>query len=168
MPSASLEGKAVGMTWRVEAPSDQAFLLALFTATRAEAFAATPLPAPMLDMLMRQQFAAQTAAYLAQYPSARREIIEMDGVGIGRLVSDRDDRRLQLVDIALAPTWRGRGLGSRLIARLQDEARAAGVPVGLHVASDNVRAASLYGRLGFEVSASDSVYREMRWTPATV
>jgi ribosomal protein S18 acetylase RimI-like enzyme len=159
-----LEGKAAQPVRRAETASDRALLLELFVAARAAQFAPLNLPAPMLDMLMRQQFQAQGAGYAAQYPAARREIIEVDGAPVGRLLSDRTDNHLRLVDIALAPVWRSKGLGSILIGQLMDEARGAGARLDLQVACDNVRAAALYDRLGFEMIADDGVYREMRWT----
>jgi ribosomal protein S18 acetylase RimI-like enzyme len=167
MTSNHLEGKAAPPVRRAEAASDQTLLLNLFIAARAQHFAPLNLPAPMLDTLMRQQFLAQSASYAAQYPAARREIIEVDGVSVGRLLSDRTSDRVRLVDIALAPAWRSKGLGSILIGALMDEARAAGAPLALQVACDNARAAALYDRLGFKTIADDGVYREMRWTAAS-
>ena len=153
---------------RAEVPVDQPFLLALFAAGRAEQFAPMNLPAPMLEMLIRQQFDAQSAGYRVQFPTALREIVEVDGAPVGRLVSDRGRGHLHLVDIALDPARRGQGLGSLLIGQLMDEAREAGLPIDLRVACDNVRAAALYARLGFQITGSDAVYREMRWTPPGV
>jgi len=156
------------VTRRAEAPADQPFLLALFAKDRAEAFAPMNLPAPVLETLLRQQFDAQSLGYRAQFPAALREIVEVDGVPIGRLISDRTSDRLRLVDIALDPAWRGQRLGSVLIGRLMDEAREAGLPMALKVACDNLRATALYARLGFAIIASNEVYQEMRWTPPGV
>ncbi|RRN64400.1 GNAT family N-acetyltransferase [Caulobacter sp. 602-1] len=167
MTSENLEGKAAPPVRRAEAASDQALLLNLFIAARAQHFAPLNLPAPVLDMLMRQQFLAQSASYAAQYPGARREIIEVDGAPIGRMISNRTNGQMRLVDIALAPAWRSKGLGSILITALMDEARATGAALALQVACDNARAAALYDRLGFETIADDGVYREMRWTAAS-
>ncbi len=164
MTSNDPEGKATPFVRRAEIASDQPLLLDLFIAARAAQFAPLNLPAPMLDMLMRQQFLAQSSSYAAQFPAARREIIEVDGAPVGRLLSDRDADHVHLVDIALAPTWRSRGLGSALIGELMDEARAARLPLDLQVACDNFRAATLYARLGFKPGASDGAYQSMRWT----
>lgn len=159
------EGADYPVTRRDEVPSDEPFLLDLFSADRAASFADMNLPAPMLEMMMRQQFQAQATGHRAQFPAARREIIEVDGACVGRLVSDRNDERLHLVDIALAPGWRGKGLGALLVGQLIDEARTARLPMSLRVARDNLRAAALYARLGFETVRSDGVYQAMRWTP---
>lgn len=53
--------------------------------------------------------------------------------------------------IAIAPTWQGRGLGRRLMARLLDWADHWGhvLRIELHVHADNERAIALYRSLGF-------------------
>lgn len=165
MTSHDGEGKAARLVRRPEAEGDQPLLLALFTSVRAPQFAALGLPAPMLEAMMRQQFHAQGAGYRAQRPNARREIVEVDGEAVGRVISDLEGDRLHLVDIALAPDRRGMGLGTILLTQLMDEARAAGLPMTLQVARDNP-AMALYARLGFTTVAADEVYQDMRWTPS--
>ena len=54
MTSENLEGKAAPPVRRAEAASDQALLLNLFIAARAQHFAPLNLPAPVLDMLMQE------------------------------------------------------------------------------------------------------------------
>ncbi|GAA2755440.1 GNAT family N-acetyltransferase [Actinopolymorpha rutila] len=59
------------------------------------------------------------------------------------------------VSIAVAPDWRGRGLGRALIRAVVDQARAAGVPrLSLSVERAN-HAAALYAAEGFEVVGGD-------------
>lgn len=159
------ESQAASLALRPENDADEPVLQALFSSVRAPQFVALGLPAPMVDMMMRQQFHAQTAGHGAQYPNARREIVEADGAAIGRLATDRNDQRLHLIDIVLAPDRRGQGLGTILIGQLMEEARATGLPMTLQVARDNP-AAALYARLGFETVAADDAYQSMRWTPA--
>lgn len=168
MPCDAAEGKAGPLLRRAEEASDQPFLQALFTAGRAPQFAALGLPAPMLEMMMRQQFQAQTAGHRGQYPAARREIVETQGAPIGHMVSDRAETGLHLVDIALTPAWQGQGLGATLMGQLMAEAREAGLPMTLSVACDNLPAMALYRKLGFETVASGDVYQDMRWTPPAV
>lgn len=64
---------------------------------------------------------------------------------------DVDNVRFLIDGLAVAEGWRGRGLGSALIAALVDEARARGYHrLRLDVADQNDRARALYERLGFD------------------
>ena len=91
-------------------------------------------------------------------------MIEVDGRPAGRLYVDRRPGDLRIVDIALLPAFRGRGIGAGLIAGLQHEAAAEGRIVSIHVEVHNP-AAQLYERLGFAIAADLGVYRRMEWTP---
>ena len=57
-----------------------------------------------------------------------------------------------MIDIALLPDHRGRGIGARLLRDVLHEATAAGLPVRLSVERSNP-ARSLYERLGFRTVA---------------
>ena len=67
----------------------------------------------------------------------------------GRIVVDRPGNRLYIVDQAIVPELRGRGIGTAIMRSLMDEAAALGVPVTLQVASSNDPSMRLYLRLGF-------------------
>lgn len=71
---------------------------------------------------------------------------------------------IRIVDIALLPGYRGRGIGSGLLAALMTEARSAGKPLTIHVERFN-RALGLYERLGFAPVADKGVYLLLRWSP---
>jgi ribosomal protein S18 acetylase RimI-like enzyme len=119
-----------------------------------DALAATPA----FDMLLRQQFSAQNAGYAG----CASLIVETAGAPIGRLALKCDDS-LRLAEIALLPEARGQGFGAALILMLQAEAQTRALPLRLSVARDNLRAAALYGRLGFVACGGDAVYAEMVW-----
>ncbi|MES2708616.1 MAG: GNAT family N-acetyltransferase [Verrucomicrobiota bacterium] len=72
---------------------------------------------------------------------------------------------LELCQIQLLPAWQGRGLGTRLIRMVQGEAKAAGLPLTLHVLRSNP-ALALYRKLGFQIVESDAHSHTMRWSPA--
>ncbi len=93
-----------------------------------------------------------------------RWIVEKDGEPIGRLYIDRREDEHRLIDIALLPEWRGKGVGSELMRGVLDEAREAGKLVRIHVEQNNP-AMRLYKRLGFEEIEDQGVYRLMEWRP---
>ncbi|MCZ4259527.1 GNAT family N-acetyltransferase [Limimaricola sp. G21655-S1] len=66
------------------------------------------------------------------------------------LETDTDNRRFLIDGIFVAPEARGRGVGSRLIEALAQEARQRGyVEIRLEVIDENPRARALYERRGF-------------------
>lgn len=73
-----------------------------------------------------------------------------DDPGFGWVADDVPE-----LSIGVAPSWRGRGIGTRLLRALQGHAREAGVrAVSLSVEDGNA-AARLYRREGFVVVRSD-------------
>ncbi|MGZ7242501.1 GNAT family N-acetyltransferase, partial [Streptococcus pyogenes] len=66
----------------------------------------------------------------------------------GRLWVDAHADRLQVLDIALLPAYRGQGLGTRCLQELATEAERSGLALGIHVELHNP-ARRLYERLGF-------------------
>jgi ribosomal protein S18 acetylase RimI-like enzyme len=89
----------------------------------------------------------------------------LDGQAVGRIVIDRAGNEFRLVDIALLPEHRGRGLGTALIQNLQREAAAAKKPVRLSVLKGE-RAFRLYQRLGFEKTGEADLREQMEWRGA--
>jgi ribosomal protein S18 acetylase RimI-like enzyme len=146
-------------------PEDTAFLLEVYASTRAEELDLTDWDTAARAAFVEMQFAAQHTHYTTHYPDAQYEIITFDGADVGRLYVRRTDPDIVLMDIALLPACRNRGLGSRILQTLLDEASATGRAVTLHVEANNPRARAWYERHGFvEVSAS-SVHTLMRHDP---
>ena len=113
-PEAALEG--VGL--RACRPEDGDFLYRLYASTRPDIRAILDWDDAKKESFLRMQFETQRAAYAAARPNARFETIEHRGRPIGRLVVDRRDDEIHLVDIALLPAARGRGIGGALIVEL--------------------------------------------------
>ena len=89
----------------------------------------------------------------------------VDGEPAGRLYVHRDDDEILIVDIALLPPYRGRGIGTALVREVLDEADASGRPVRIHVEHQNP-AMTLYRRLGFERVDESGPYLLMERAPA--
>ena len=153
---------------RPERPDDAAFRFALFRASRPPAERLEGLPPDLADRLFRHQFDGQAASYRAAHPAARHDIVEVDGLPVGRIVTELTATVLTLVDIALVEAWRGRGLGTRLVAAMIEEARDAAVPMRLRVMAGNADAMRLYARLGFVVVEAGAVDVAMELAPDAV
>ncbi len=167
MPASKLDTDGPSTTGtvgrRAEQGADEAFRFDLFCASRPPGEDFAFLDGPMRDTLLRQQFAGQTATYRARYPDARFEIVTWDEAPIGRIVTDRTNEALTLVDLALLPAWRGRGIGTGLLMAAFEQARAARVPVRLCASASNAGALRLYRRLGFRAIDSSEVQVAMVW-----
>jgi ribosomal protein S18 acetylase RimI-like enzyme len=148
----------VHFTLRPAGADDAALLRRLFDAERAPDFA--HLDAPLRSTLLDMQYRAMTADRAARYPQAADRVIELDGAPVGRLLVDRSTDTTTLVDVALLPAARGRGLGGALLTALCAEGR----PVTLRVLADNP-ARRLYTRLGFEPVGEAPPYLQMRFVP---
>ena len=73
-------------------------------------------------------------------------------------------KSVSVVDHAIVPTLRNRGLGTAIMRALMDEAAAAGIPVRLKVADANDPSLKLYLRLGFTPIEEAPFYIELEWT----
>jgi ribosomal protein S18 acetylase RimI-like enzyme len=148
--------------------ADRALLLEVYAATRAEELAAVPWSAEEKRAFLQQQFDAQDKDYRARRQDAQFLVIEVDGAPAGRLyrsfLDESPARELRIIDIALLPEFRGRGIGSSLLADLMAEADAAGLILSLHVEKWNP-ARRLYDRLGFEVTGENDVYLRLERPP---
>lgn len=157
----ALRGAAT-ITLRAQTNQDGEFLLALYASTRAAEMEQLQWSARQKDEFLAMQFHAQTLHYDEYYPDAQLAIIEHDEVPIGRLYVDRREREIEIIDIALVPSMRGRGIGKRLLVELLDEGRATARRVRIYVEHFNP-ARGLYDRLGFRQVGTNGVYHEMEY-----
>jgi ribosomal protein S18 acetylase RimI-like enzyme len=143
-------------------PEDDSFLAQLYASTRAEELAITGWSEEQKAMFCRMQFDAQTADYQRNYSDASFQIIERDGTTAGRLLVLRSEKTIHVIDIALLPEHRGAGIGTKLLKELQEEAKADGKTLSIHVERFNP-ALRLYERLGFKQVEDKGVYLLMSW-----
>lgn len=148
---------AVGL--RDARPDEEPFLERVFFSTRQALMEA--LPPQHREAMLRMQYEAQLHQYKARYPQARHQIILSGLLPAGYLLYG-DGAIGNLVDIALLPQYRSRGIGTTVIRKLQSK----GKPIGLNVATDNP-AVRLYQRLGFIEVGRDAMNIRMQWNPST-
>jgi ribosomal protein S18 acetylase RimI-like enzyme len=110
------------------------------------------------------QFEAQHLHYHRSYPGATFEVVLADGVPAGRLYRHRLPEELRIVDIAVLPEFRGRGIGTALLGEILADGAREGLVVSIHVEHMNP-AMSLYRRLGFEAAGESGPYVRMEWRP---
>jgi ribosomal protein S18 acetylase RimI-like enzyme len=152
------------ITYRRATPEDTEFLYKVYAHTRYEELALTGWHPEQVEAFLRMQFHAQDTHYRTHYPTSTFDLIELERTPIGRLYLDRQPHQLLIMDIALLPTYRGAGIGTRILTGLLAEAAAAGQRVNIHVETYNP-ARHLYDRLGFVQIGEAGVYLEMGWTP---
>lgn len=144
---------------------DEAFLYALYVGTRVDELRQWGWDEMTQQQFLRMQWTAQQRAYAMQFPESEHSIIHYRRLRAGRMIVDRTAHEIMLVDIALLPEYRGQGIGSALIRKLQQEAASSSVPLRLSVLSANP-ARSLYARLGFEETADNGMHTRMEWRNA--
>ncbi len=149
---------------RKDDAKDLEILYRIYASTRADEMARVPWTDRQKEDFLRFQFDAQHRYYLEQFPQAELSMILLDGEEAGRLYVDRRDDEFRLIDVALLPEHRGRGVGGRLLRDLLAEAARAGKLVRIHVEQLNP-ALRLYERLGFEKIEEQGPYFLMEWTP---
>ena len=150
------------ITFRPQREEDVPFLFVLYASTRAEEMRIVPWTDEQKQQFLEMQFRAQTIYYAEEYDGGEFLVIEQDGRPIGRLYIDRTPEDFRVVDIALMPETRGKGLGTILLKEIMDEAASKGAIVSIHVEHFNP-ALRLYQRLGFEHVDTNGVYHLMTW-----
>jgi ribosomal protein S18 acetylase RimI-like enzyme len=151
---------------RPVADDDRAFLVELYGSVREEELAPLQWDDATTSAFIEQQFSAQDAHYRANYPGATLDVIEVDGSPAGRLYVHRGADDIRIMDIALTPAFRGRGIGTALLGDLIEEADASGRKLSIHVELNNP-ARRLYQRLGFLPAGEHGVYVLLERPPAS-
>ena len=142
--------------------ADRDFLLSVYASTREDELARVDWEEGAREAFLEHQFSAQDSHYRANYPGATFDVIEVDGEPAGRLYVHRGAEEIRIMDIALAPAFRGQGIGTELLRELMSEAAASARSLSIHVEMNNP-ARRLYERLGFEPAGEHGIYVLMRW-----
>jgi ribosomal protein S18 acetylase RimI-like enzyme len=143
---------------------DEQFLYRLYASTREDELAVVPWSESEKETFLTTQFNAQHTFYHQQFNEAEFLIIEQDNEPIGRLYLDHRDDEIRIVDIALLPSHRNRGIGTKYLETILEEGQGAGLPVRIHVERNNT-ALRLYERLGFQKVTENGVYFLMEKWP---
>lgn len=144
--------------------NDDIFLYDLYASTRSDELDAWGWDERQRKSFLEMQFNAQRQSYHLQYPHADHHIIMRENQPIGRLLTQRTEQEIRLIDISLLTHHRNAGIGSTLIKELLREATNLQLPLRLSVLKTNP-ARKLYERLGFVVMADMGMHIEMEVNP---
>lgn len=154
------------VTLFIENRADEPFLRRLYRSTREEELAATAWPETIKQSFCDSQFDLQHADYVRRHPGGEFLVLRAGSEPVGRLYLDTIGESVHVIDIAVLPAWRGRGIGSSLLAALQQRAVAAGKTLSLQVLAWNDRAIALYRRAGFTPGTIAGSHLSMHWNGA--
>lgn len=152
-------------TWHLRPASiaDEAFLLELYAQTRAAELAQSGLDALQREVFVQMQFRARQMSYGTSYPLAADDIICTGrGIPVGRVLVDREENGMHLVDIAIVAERQKQGFGTQVVQELQRECAVRDWEMSLQVLKGSP-AERLYRRLGFKVAGEDSLRWQMVW-----
>ncbi|MEM7214392.1 MAG: GNAT family N-acetyltransferase [Pseudomonadota bacterium] len=153
----------LGVSYRNMTESDMTFLCALYYSTRAEEMEMVPWTQEEKDNFIDMQFKAQHQHYQIHYPDAVWLVIEIAGERVGRLYLEHWETQHCVIDIALMPEMRGKGIGNAIMQDVIEQAAGVGRDVCIHVEKNNP-AMRLYKNLGFKVVEDKGVYDLMVWS----
>lgn len=86
-------------------------------------------------------------------------VAELAGKIIGTVIGGYDGRRGLIYHLAVSPELRGRGIGSRLMAEVENRLRAKGcLKCYLIALEDNIEAMLFYERLGWREMTDDRLF----------
>ena len=156
-----------GYRLRAETDGDIPFLRGLYATTRELELSVTNWSDDQKRAFCDSQFDAQRRHYRSYIPDCRFDVLVCGDEPIGRLYLEPRVTQLHIVDIALIPDWRGKGIGGAIVAALIDKAAQSGRGVGIFVEKFNP-ALRFYRRLGFTEMREEGPYFEMEWLPRQV
>jgi ribosomal protein S18 acetylase RimI-like enzyme len=159
-----LAAACANLELRSETDADIEFLARVYASTRAQELAVVAWSDAEKQRFLRSQFDQQRSYYRAHYVGAEFLVLAQAGEPIGRLYVFRSQHEIRMMDIALLPEWRGRGIGGCLLRALLAEAAADDCRITLHVEPNNP-ARGWYERLGFRLIENRGVYLFLGWTP---
>lgn len=141
---------------------DSAFLFHLFSQIKKAELHFDLYPEDISSQIFQMQFNAWEQMVHTNYPGCGDFLITCDSEKAGRLQVDRDSEEFRIINISLLPSFRNRGVGTKIIRDILAEARQKGKPVYLEVDKNNP-AVKLYLRLGFKVCQENELKFSMKY-----
>lgn len=151
-------------TLRAVEKDDREFLLEVYAAGREIELAAVPWDAAMKRVFVEHQYTAQDAFYQSEYPGSSQKVILFDGERAGRIYLHKTDDEIAILDMAVVPRFRRKGIATAIVKQLQAEGGANRISVRIFIERFNP-AGSLFAKLGFTATDHDEVSQRYTWKP---
>ena len=156
------ETNRLNLSLRRAEAADEPFLEAVYADSRRDELAPFGWSREQEDAFFKMQFQMQSRAYQMQFPDADYYIVELNGEPVGRLIVQRGEKEIRLVDVSLPAEFRNRGIGTFLLEQLKTEAGSNRV-LSLRVLKTNAGAKRLYERLGLVAVQESDLHFTMQW-----
>jgi len=157
-------------TMRRVGPDDEPFLDDVYADARVDEVVAWGFRLDAARDFLRDQARTQRRAFGLQFPGGEHWALQTGDRTIGRLIVAPDappaaTRALRLVDIAVLPPDRGRGIGGWAVRELMRRAGRAAIPLRLRLPAESA-ARHLFETLGFRATGADRDGQlAMEWVP---
>ncbi|MFM2486254.1 GNAT family N-acetyltransferase [Celerinatantimonas yamalensis] len=143
--------------------SDITISFKIYVSTRLEEMRPSGWSEQEITDFLYSQAETQHQYYRQHYREAKFYIIEYLSIDVGRLYVDDIGPEIRIVDIALLPAYRNRGIGTILIKNLQKQGVRRKLDISIHVEKNNP-AITLYKRLDFKfIKEVNDIYQFMVW-----
>ena len=156
--------KQLEVTTRAVNDDDAMLLFELYASSRADELSRSGWATPQQRSFFRMQAQNQELYFQRHYDHLDRRTICINGFSAGRLLVDRPSHAITIIDLALLPAFRGRGVGSLLIRCLLEEAVEQDLPVHVDLAKGSASLATCE-RLGFRYADDLGDRWHLVWTP---
>jgi ribosomal protein S18 acetylase RimI-like enzyme len=117
------------------------------------------------EKFVRMQFELQQKQYTACYKGAVFNLILLGESTAGRLFIHETEHEIRIMDIAILPEYRNKGIGTAILKGIVSGADKKNKRASIHVEIYN-SARRLYERLGFTISELRGMYYFMEYIPA--
>lgn len=144
-------------------PSHIDFLLQLFKECRPDLAMIGGINEKQIEGIIFQQFAIEQEQLMKMYPDAEFNIVMLNEEPIGRLYIYHGKLSDHIVEIGLLESYRGLGIGKKIMTTAIKNALRKGKDVSLQVTWFNKGAYTFYEKLGFKPIENNGVFWEMRY-----
>ncbi len=145
-------------------PTDEAFLRRVHAGTLEREIALAGWEDDGQRTILEMQYTAQRRHYEQVFAGADFLVVEVDSQPVGRFSVDRSGPEWCLIEIALLPQHRNRGIGRVLVGQLQKQAEDARKAVRLSVEKLNTGSLRFFERLGFQITGDEGTHFRLVWS----